>query len=167
MYCPYSGFLFWYLDAIRRHLSSLMFANGRLKYRFSFARDSYKGFLLHHGSFSYTLLIRKLQKVFFICRFHGYLQLSKREQKGSKTLQETTPSCLKKLWFFTQQAIGKVSASTMLTDATDDITAWTDLMNLDAKKSAKHWNIRFLRNAKLTRYKSGQHQFPYIYAIVP
>ena len=37
-------------------LSSLMCADGRLNIRFSFTRDSYKGFLLCHNSFSYVLL---------------------------------------------------------------------------------------------------------------
>ena len=35
--------------------SSLVFADGRLKFCFSFTQDSYKGFLLHHGSFSYVI----------------------------------------------------------------------------------------------------------------
>ena len=38
----------------RYHKSSLVFADGHLKIHFSFTRDSYKGFLLRHGSFSYV-----------------------------------------------------------------------------------------------------------------
>ena len=33
-----------------------MFADACLKISFSFTRDSYKGFLLRHGSFSYVIL---------------------------------------------------------------------------------------------------------------
>ena len=39
--------------------SSLVCANGRLKNRFSFTQDSYKDFLLRHGSFSYVVKWKK------------------------------------------------------------------------------------------------------------
>ena len=40
-------------------LSSLVLADSCLKFRFSFTRDSYKSFLLRHGSFSYVIVSQK------------------------------------------------------------------------------------------------------------
>ena len=37
-----------------------MFADSHLKLHFSFTRDSYKGFLLRHGSFSYVVYLQNL-----------------------------------------------------------------------------------------------------------
>ena len=39
--------------------SSLVCADVRLNIRFSFTRDSYKGFLLRHNSFSYVIVSQK------------------------------------------------------------------------------------------------------------
>ena len=36
-----------------------MFADSRLKFCFLITRDSYKGFLLRHGSFSYVIVSQK------------------------------------------------------------------------------------------------------------
>ena len=50
----------FYFEFIRSQLlSSLVFADSCLKFRFSFTRDSYKSFLLRHGSFSYVIVSQK------------------------------------------------------------------------------------------------------------
>ena len=41
-----------------------MFADGHLKFCFSFTRDSYESFLLRHGSFSYINLLRESGRFF-------------------------------------------------------------------------------------------------------
>ena len=45
----------WPLVLSLNGLSSLVLADSCLKFRFSFTQDSYKSFLLRHGSFSYVI----------------------------------------------------------------------------------------------------------------
>ena len=46
-------------DKLIQYLSSLVLADSCLKFCFSFTRDSYKSFLLRHGSFSYVIVSQK------------------------------------------------------------------------------------------------------------
>ena len=65
------------LDAlgIKQETSSLVFADSRIKFHFSFTRDSYKGFFLHHGSFSYVTYCVKVE---------GFLTANDREKAACK-----------------------------------------------------------------------------------
>ena len=53
--------IFTYLIFTTRTYSSLVFADSRLKFCFSFTQDSYKSFLLRHGSFSYVIYCVKVE----------------------------------------------------------------------------------------------------------
>ena len=72
-------------------LSSLVCADGRLNIRFSFTRDSYKGFLLHHSSFSYVIVSQKTYT-----QYEGSISFGRGNNFYSLSLRKT---------FFTQHLL--------------------------------------------------------------
>ena len=72
------------------HNSSLVCADGRLNIRFSFARDSYKGFLLRHNSFSYVIVSQKTYT-----RDEGSISFGRGDNFYSLSLRKT---CSVQMW---------------------------------------------------------------------
>ena len=75
-------------ESIKIGISSLVFTDGRLKNCFSFTRDSYKGFLLRHYSFSYVKVSQKMytrdEGTIYCVKVEGFLTANDREKAACK-----------------------------------------------------------------------------------